>query len=80
MILNTERIYVKVYNQMRKFAWKSSWQKYKYNQYKYNIIEYKNIKEGITGVLWGNLSNCTYLGKGNFFLWTTFPSPGQNMG
>ena len=59
MILNTERIYVKVYNQMRKFAWKSSWQKYKYNQYKYNIIEYKNIKEGITGVLWGNLSNCT---------------------
>ena len=23
--------------------------------------------EGIAGVLWGNLSNCTYLGMGNFF-------------
>ena len=44
MILNTERIYVKVYNQMRKFAWKSSWQKYKYNQYKCNIREaVKNV-------------------------------------
>ena len=29
--------------------------------------------EGIAGVLWGNLSNCTYLGIGNFFLWTIFP-------
>ena len=23
-------------------------------------------------MLWGNLSNCTYLSIGNFFLWTTF--------
>ena len=35
--------------------------------------------EGIAGVLWGNLSNCTYLGIGNFFLWTIFFGRGHNM-
>ena len=35
--------------------------------------------EGIAGVLWGNLSNCTYLGIGNFFLWTIFSGRGHNM-
>ena len=28
--------------------------------------------EGIAGVLWGNLSNCTYLGIGNFFFLEQF--------
>ena len=35
--------------------------------------------EGIAGVLWGNLSNCTYLGIGNFFPWTIFFGRGHNM-
>ena len=35
--------------------------------------------EGIAGVLWGNLSNCTYLGIGNFFLWTIFSGRAHNM-
>ena len=30
-------------------------------------------------MLWGNLSNCTYLGIGNFFLWTIFSGRGHNM-
>ena len=35
--------------------------------------------EGIAGVLWGNLSNCTYLGIGNFFPCTIFFGRGHNM-
>ena len=30
-------------------------------------------------MLWGNLSNCTYLGIGNFFPWTIFFGRGHNM-
>ena len=54
--------------------WKGGWQKYKYN-----IIKWPKLMEGIAGVLWGNLSNCTYLGIGNFFLWTIFSGRGHNM-